>query len=342
MNVNDELEKAQSESPGNNEVDVNSLMEDLPDAVLSHEDGKKQEPIKEDIKSRKKRRTLPYKRITFFLVILAMGLGLYLNKDLISLNDQPVSFKLPSFTLTQYEEPEIDKSRIQLTYATKGELLSLASSIREENKRYTRDLVKAAVTPISKRLNDFDNQLAILSQKQLDLDVAFTELLESSPEDFSSFQAAIQNLKNEGIKLNGVMKAMIKDAKETQTLAKTLKENEWGIHTRLKKVEKLFVKNKPSNITNVIPAKATAKNKAFRIKTKAIPTAQKVEWNNKHPWKLKLSSKNFTQILNVQSNQLMRIYDGVEVEGCGLVTNINVKAREVHTQLCKITRSSNY
>ena len=65
-----------------------------------------------------------------------------------------------------------------------------------------------------------------------------------------------------------------------------------------------------------------------------------VIWKNNHPWKLKMTSAGFTQIYNTYTKSPLRISKGVDVPSCGIVLDIDVQARKVTTQHCRITRTS--
>jgi len=344
--INKSLQEAQSDMDTN----VNAFVEDLPDDVENLHQEPEQKCIVDNDEQRGrnttgikgKKRKIPYMTIIITVVMATLGgAAAYLNKDLFLQDEQLSGYTFSSFKLSNPEQQN-NNNDIQITYATKGELLSLASSLREENERYSRSILNNALSPISDKLLSFETRLRLISDKQQDLNVAFGELSATTPEDFSSFQVDIDELKIKSTALNNEMKEMLSEAKITAELAKALKENEWGIHTRLKKVEKRYTNNPVKIAKKTTGAKVSKQGSRPKIKTKAIPSAQKVKWVNKHPWKLKVSSNSFTQILNVQTNQLLRIYDGVDVTGCGLVTNINVEARNVSTQYCQITRSSNY
>jgi hypothetical protein len=363
--INDKLNTTQNESV-TYETDVDLIMANLPanidEETLPNDSSrdidnsetvpeKDNKPKDKNTKKKTKGGTkssskIPYKTIVAIIASLGvMGL-VYKNIHLIISETSKEGYSFPTFELSKQDKLIPPPKLIQQSFVTKSQLLSLAASLREDSEAYTRSLINSTLLPLNEKLSGFSSKLEELSDKQYMLYQEFSELPTETSGGILEYKEEMDSLKRKSLALNSELKALIEETESTAKLANALKDNEWGIHKRLKKVEKLFdtgitTANKLPN-TEITAKKASEKSQTKKIKTKAIPSAQKVTWNNKHPWKLKLTSTHITQILNVQTNQLLRIYDGVEVRGCGLVTNINVEAREVSTQHCKITRSSHY
>jgi hypothetical protein len=108
----------------------------------------------------------------------------------------------------------------------------------------------------------------------------------------------------------------------------------------MKKVERKVGLRKPAATKSTKTKRQVGlTKKSIAIKKPSVnklAKAKKVRLNYPHRWKLKIASNAFTQIVNVDNNQLLRLSPGVDVPGCGHVINIDVIARKVMTQHCVI------
>lgn len=321
-------EEILAELPDSNEQsDESEELTDVEDKSEQDSKGKSRKKVKQVKVPQANKKTSTKKVGLALAVVLVAGLG-YVFYTLIQPVKPGVSSSIPSFFGKTYTESNnadtpvtssqlnaaIQQLRLDVfsrleTLPTDSDLTAIKQSIREiENIQSAQQekivlLNQMADRPLSTPINNdnYDRQFSVIKQ-ELDALNAYTGNLLSTTEKLKKDVTAIDNVKKQVTELTN---------------------SNWATYLEVQKLKKL--------------SESDAQNESVDVTTKTSK-AKKVTRNNVHSWVLKIASERFTQIYNTSTGKNIRVFEGVEIPNCGVVTSIDVASRKVITQHCSISR----
>lgn len=156
----------------------------------------------------------------------------------------------------------------------------------------------------------------------------------NEPSELNVIRNRLDQLDRDVLTKNTLIYQNEKSIQANATKLEDLINSNWVNHLRIKKIE-----NSVSDSAKVATTSAE-KNLEQNITSNlnGLKSAEKVTWENSHPWVLKIASERFTQIYNTTTNKPLRVFEGADVPTCGLVIDIDLLGRKVTTQHCTITR----
>jgi hypothetical protein len=247
-------------------------------------------------------------------------------------------------------------------YATQQDLRNLSSGLRKDFKEALREFSRGLdkIDIMQDKISTMRSQINELKTHVLQLP---NENTSASNKNYNSIIAKMNALETtiNGASLN---KSQIEELqalnKKRSLLEVHLKNNDWDLRKRMERLEENAgisqvkslskgKKNTPSKKVNKFSAAmtpettqkrptATAKKK-IKYETVKLASSKAVVWENQHRWKIRMISDALTQIQNIDTGTKIRISEGVDVRGCGLVLAIDVPERKVTTQHCIISTS---
>lgn len=213
------------------------------------------------------------------------------------------------------------QSELLQQFAPKQNISSLQEQLREFQSQLNQQ--KSVISSLSERLSSMNLQgsQAGASDKQL-------VTLKGELDSLSAYTGDLLS------RMEQVDKA-VEEVNKLEVKTKELLNANWQNHLRLNALEKQQdPKANHQNAQVSSEPSASAQTGSATV----LKSAEKLTWNNAHPWILKIASERFTQIHNTVTNKPLRIYEGVQVPQCGVVLDIDIAGRKISTQHCTITR----
>jgi hypothetical protein len=303
-------------------------------------------------KSKGKFKTI-LKWIVMIVILLSIGMAslwVYANKAVLFPSSN-IATELNQ--ITSVDEINNTTNMNNNPYVTQQDLREFSSGIRQDFKEALREYSKGL-----DKIDSIEDQMAGIRSKFNELKTIVMQQSEgtSSAANDKRYEELLTKLSDVDSALNktSVLSEQIASLQATNLarskLEKHFKNNDWDLRKRMELVESetgLGPKiEKPINpavkkYSAAMRSKPVKPTKTFKNRiepeTVKIGSSKSVVWENKHRWKIRMISNALTLIQNIDTGNDMRISEGIEIEGCGLVLAIDVADRTVTTQHCVIS-----